>query len=194
MSNMMQATSGGTSVELARRPSAAWSPTTRSRPIVMNFDSRAACRTASMNFRRRFSTRAASKPIVAQVDSAAPAPRYWLATGATRSSSRQADRSDRSASSRFTKKCRRLLEQEGVTYTLISSGGIKGKNNDFMPLTEECAPRWRSRVAYVDGLFVKALARNRGICAVGRDGSIRPRRNVSPKAALVAGWSTASRR
>ncbi|MCC7371633.1 MAG: S49 family peptidase, partial [Chloroflexi bacterium] len=55
------------------------------------------------------------------------------------------------------------LEAEGVTVTLISAGKYKTEGNPFEPLSEEARGAIQARVDDYYSMFVRAVARGRGV-------------------------------
>lgn len=54
-------------------------------------------------------------------------------------------------------------EEAGVKFTIISAGKFKAEGNDMEPLDDEARDHIQEAVDYHCGLFVKAVARNRGV-------------------------------
>ena len=64
-----------------------------------------------------------------------------------------------------------MLDQEGVTPTLISAGKYKTEGNSFQPLDEEALSFMQSRVDDYYGAFVRGVAKARNVpVAQVRDG------------------------
>lgn len=57
----------------------------------------------------------------------------------------------------------RWLEEQGVTVTLIQYGDRKSDGTDVLPLSKEARTRFQSDIDTMGDLFVKTVARNRGI-------------------------------
>jgi ClpP class serine protease len=55
------------------------------------------------------------------------------------------------------------LAKEGVKVSLISEGKYKTEGNPYEPLSEEARAAIQGRVAEAYDMFVKAVARNRGV-------------------------------
>ena len=59
----------------------------------------------------------------------------------------------------------KAAEMAGVKPTWITYGAYKAEGNDLQPLTEEAQAFWQQRVNDYGEMFVKAVARNRGVSA-----------------------------
>lgn len=57
----------------------------------------------------------------------------------------------------------KMNEKLGITKTMIKSGKFKGEGNDFEPLTEEAFAAMQSIIDNYDDMFIKSMARNRGL-------------------------------
>ena len=65
----------------------------------------------------------------------------------------------------------RALDQDGVTVNLISAGKFKTEGSPYAPLGEEARAAMQGRVNDYYGLFIKAVARQRGVSVADvRDG------------------------
>lgn len=103
------------------------------------------------------------KPIVAQVNATAASAAYWIATAADEvvvtpsgevgSIGVFAAHQDESAKQ----------ERDGVRTTLVSAGRYKIEGNPYEPLSEEARAALQERVNDYYGMFVAAVARNRGV-------------------------------
>jgi signal peptide peptidase SppA len=185
--NMMQATSGGTSVEIAQQAFRTLMADDQVKATVMNFDSPGGMSNGIEEFSQEIFNARGIKPIVAQVDSTAASAALWLASACDEIVCTPGGSVGSVGVFAVHEEMSKALESEGITRTLISSGGIKGTINDFMPLSEEAKAEIASRVAYVDGLFVKALARNRGVAQSAVPDQFGRGEMFSPKAALDRG-------
>jgi signal peptide peptidase SppA len=104
-----------------------------------------------------------SKPIVAVANHLMASAAYWIGTAADElvvtpsgevgSVGVFAAHQDASAA----------LERAGVKTTLISAGKFKTEGNPYEPLTDEARASLQARVDDYYGMFVKAVARNRGV-------------------------------
>lgn len=185
--NMLQATSGGTSVEMAAAAFRTLMADDQVKAVVMNFDSPGGMTNGIEEFSQEIFNARGTKPIVAQVDSLAASAALWLASACDEIVITPGGSVGSVGVFAVHEEMSKALEAEGITRTLISSGGVKGTINDFMPLSDEAKAEIKSRVDYVDGLFVKALSRNRGVTQAAVPEQFGRGEMFSPKAALDRG-------
>jgi signal peptide peptidase SppA len=103
------------------------------------------------------------KPIIAVANTLAASAAYWLAT--------QADQIVVSPSAEvgsigvyaLHEDISKMAEDMGVKVTLIGAGRYKTEGNEFEPLGEEAQAAIQARVDDYYGMFVKAVARGRGV-------------------------------
>lgn len=106
-----------------------------------------------------------SKPIVAVANFLAASAAYWLATAADElvvSPSAEVGSIGVFGAHQDVSKA---LENEGVKVTLVSAGKFKTEGNPYEPLSEEAKASLQARIEEYYGMFVKAVARNRGVKA-----------------------------
>jgi signal peptide peptidase SppA len=128
-----------------------------------------------------------TKPIVAIADTIAASAAYWIASAASEfvvTPSGQvgsigvfAEHEDRSG----------LMTQMGVKRTLISAGRYKVEGNPYEPLSEEAQAAAQERVNEVYDMFVKAVARHRGVGVADVREGFGEGRMVGAKKALESG-------
>lgn len=103
------------------------------------------------------------KPIVAVVNSLAASAAYWIAAQASEivvtPSGQVGSIGVIAIHQDFSKK----LEQEGIKPTLITAGKRKGEGNPFEPLSEEAEANIQKLVDDFFSMFVKDVARGRGV-------------------------------
>lgn len=81
------------------------------------------------------------------------------------------------------------LASDGVVMTLVSAGKYKVEGNPFEPLTEEARAAIQERVDGYYGMFVSAVARNRGVKASDVRGGFGEGRMVGAKEAVSLGMA-----
>jgi len=160
---MMTDTSGGTSTEQFTRQFRAAMADTQVGAIVIDVDSPGGTVSGVEELSAEIYGARGEKPIVAVANSLAASAAYWIATAADElvvtptgevgSIGVLAAHED--ASVRF--------EQQGVKTTLVSAGKYKGEGNSYEPLSEEARGYLQERVNDYYDLFVRAVARNRGV-------------------------------
>lgn len=127
------------------------------------------------------------KPIVAVANSQATSAAYWIASaadsivvtpgGQVGSIGVFAEHEDRSAAA----------ERDGVRTTLVRAGRFKAEDHPSLPFNEDARAAWQHKVDHYYDLFVKAVARGRGVApSAVRDGFGEGRTLVAPDA-LAAG-------
>jgi signal peptide peptidase SppA len=163
MSFFEQMVFGGTSIERTQAIFRGLVADDQIKAIVLNFDSPGGSPNGCDEFALEIFEARGTKPIVAQIDSGCASAAYYLASQADEIVITPGGIVGSVGVYAIHEEMSKLFEQLGVTYTLISSGGVKGKNNDFTPLTEDVRAELEKRVAYTDGLFRKAVARGRSI-------------------------------
>lgn len=80
-----------------------------------------------------------------------------------------------------------LLKKEGVTITLIKAGKYKTENNPFEPLTDEGRAELQKRVDEAYSVFVKDVARGRGVDVSAVKNGYGEGRALTAKDAKAAG-------
>jgi signal peptide peptidase SppA len=130
-----------------------------------------------------------SKPIIAVANSLAASAAYWLAS--------QADQIIVSPSSEvgsigvyaLHEDISKMAEDMGVKVTLISAGQYKTEGNEFEPLSDEARTAIQSRVDDYYGMFVKAVARGRGVSETAVRGGFGEGRVVGAVEAVKLGMA-----
>lgn len=162
--NMMEDISaGGSSVEQLQAQFRGLLADDGIKAIVLNFDSPGGQASGIAEFAAEIFAARGDKPIIAQIDSTAASAAYWLAAAADEVVMTPGGRVGSVGVYSVHEEMSKALEANGVTTTLVSSGGLKGAINDFQPLTEEARAELQKHVDYLDAMFVKALASYRGI-------------------------------
>lgn len=161
----MSEISGGTSAEgFAQAFDAAVADPKVSR-VVIDVDSPGGSVTGVDELSSRIFAARGEKPIVAVANGTAASAAYWIASSADEfvmiPSGRvgsigvygvHTDRSEADA-------------KAGLKRTLIKAGKFKAEGSPFEPLSEEDAAAMQEEVDEVYGMFVEAVARNRGVMA-----------------------------
>jgi signal peptide peptidase SppA len=103
------------------------------------------------------------KPIVAQADAMAASAAYWIGTAADElvvtPSGMVGSIGVISSHTDYSE----ALAKEGVRTTLITAGKYKGEGNPYAPLSDEDRTAMQERIDDYYGMFVKAVARHRGV-------------------------------
>jgi signal peptide peptidase SppA len=160
----MDESSGGVSTERLSGMLAAYMADETVGSILLDIDSPGGTVTGVSELAAQlFAARGQGKPIVALVNGMAASAAYWLASqadeivsipsGLTGSIGVYTAHQDMSAA----------LDKEGVKVTLISAGTHKLEGNPFEPLSDEARAVVQARVDDAYAVFVKDVARGRGV-------------------------------
>lgn len=103
------------------------------------------------------------KSIVAVADSMATSAAYWIASAAEELVVTPGGEVGSIGVYAAHEDLSRLLDAEGVTVSLISAGKYKVEGNPFEPLGEEARAALQGRVDDYYGMFVRAVAKGRGV-------------------------------
>ena len=104
-----------------------------------------------------------SKPIVAVADAEAASAAYWIASAADEISVTPSGMVGSIGVWTMHQDVSRMVDDAGVTISLISAGRYKVEGNPFEPLSEEARAAIQADVDEYYGLFVKAVAKGRGV-------------------------------
>lgn len=131
--------------------------------IVLDVDSPGGSTGGVEEFAQRVQDAGARKPVIAIANPIMASAAYWVGSAATElvvapsamvgSIGVYSAHADLSAA----------LDKEGVKVTLISAGAKKVLGNEFEPLSDEARAQIQKLVDGFYGLFVKAVARGRGV-------------------------------
>lgn len=108
------------------------------------------------------SLRGGDKPIVAQVQGLAASAAYWIASAADEVVATPSSQVGSIGVITVHEEISRLLEEEGVTETIISAGKYKAEGNPFEPLSDEAREYTQEKVDQLYAMFLIAVAQNRG--------------------------------
>lgn len=130
-----------------------------------------------------------TKPIVAIVNTQASSAAYWIASAAdeivaTPSSALGSigvftAHEDKSA----------FFEKEGIATTLISAGDFKVEDSPFAPLSDDARAHLQTMVNDVFAMFVRDVAKGRGVSAKDVRSGFGQGRNVLAKDAVALGMA-----
>ncbi len=82
-----------------------------------------------------------------------------------------------------------MLEQQGVKVSLVSAGKYKVEGSPFGPLTEEAMAYIQERVNDYYGMFIRAVARNRGVAVTDVRSGFGEGRVVGAQKAIQMGMA-----
>lgn len=103
------------------------------------------------------------KPIVAVADGDADSAAYWIASAADEFVAAPSAKVGSIGIFSLHENIAAALEQMGTEVTVISAGKYKSEEMPFGPLTDEARAAVQARVDGYYGMFVAAVARNRGV-------------------------------
>jgi len=106
-----------------------------------------------------------TKPIVAVANGTAASAAYWIATAADELIVTPSGEVGSVGVLAVHEDYSKALETEGIRPTLITAGKFKGEASPYQPLTEEARASIQGRVDEYYGMFVRAVARHRGVAA-----------------------------
>jgi signal peptide peptidase SppA len=103
------------------------------------------------------------KPVVAIANSLAASAAYWIASAASEFHVTPSGEAGSIGVFAEHTDISKWLENEGIKPTLIQAGDFKTEGNQYAPLTDEATAYIQSRVNDYYGMFVKAVAKYRGV-------------------------------
>lgn len=129
------------------------------------------------------------KPIVAVADSMAASAAYWIASAADEIVVTPGGEVGSIGVFAAHEDISRHLDAEGVGVTLISAGKYKVEGSPFEPLGEEARAAMQSRVNDYYSLFVRAVAKGRGVSVDDVRGGFGEGRVVGAQQAVKFGMA-----
>jgi len=113
----------------------------------------------------------AQKKIVAVANGMAASAAYWLACCATELVVTPSGQVGSIGVFAAHEDMSKALEQEGVKVSLVSAGKFKTEGNPYEPLSDEARAALQAKVDEFYGMFVKSVAKGRGVSQASvRDG------------------------
>lgn len=185
--NLMSAFSGGTSAEQLGATIDALAADKSVRAIVLNVDSPGGSVFGIAELGDKIHAAKADKKIVAVANATAASAAYWIASQASElvvTTSGQvgsigviAAHTDESAAD----------EKNGIKTTIISAGKYKAEG--YLPLTDDARAAMQANVDKMYGMFVRAVARGRGVTENRVDSDFGQGRMLLAKDAVAAGMA-----
>lgn len=131
------------------------------------------------------------KPIVAVADSMAASAAYWIASSADEIVVSPSAEVGSIGVFSLHIDVSKALEMDGIKPTFIQAGKFKTEGSSFEPLSDEARAYEQSRVDDYYGMFVRAVARGRGVSVEKvRSADFGEGRMVGAKRAVAAGMAT----
>lgn len=161
--NLMSAMSGGTSTEaLARQVrEAAADPAVSA--IVLNFDTPGGTVSGTPEAHAAILEARSVKPIVGFANSMSASAGYWLMSAASEIVSTPSGQVGSIGVIFMHQDVSAAAEAEGVKTTIIKAGKYKADGNRFEPLSDEARSDIQSKVDAAYSMFVKDVAKGRGV-------------------------------
>lgn len=161
--NMMLESSGATSVERfgAAFRGALNDPSISG--IVIDIDSPGGAVTGVDELAAEIFNARGQKPISAIASPMAASAAYWIGTAADNLSVTPTGEVGSIGVFAAHRDISGMMEKDGIKTTLISAGKYKTEGNPYEPLTDEARASIQDRVSDYYGMFVDAVARNRGV-------------------------------
>ncbi len=129
------------------------------------------------------------KPIVAVADHLAASAAYWIGTAADELLVTPSGEVGSIGVFAAHEDWSRAYDNAGVTVNLISAGKFKTEGNPYQPLGEEARAAIQARVDEYYDMFVKAVARNRGVKVSDVRGGFGEGRVVGAREAVASGMA-----
>ena len=129
------------------------------------------------------------KPIIAVANHMAASAAYWIASAADELVVTPSGEVGAIGVFAVHEDDSEMNAKEGVKITMISEGKYKTEGNPYEPLSEEARAAIQERVSEVYDMFVKAIARNRGVKPADVRDGFGEGRTVSAKNAVQLGMA-----
>jgi signal peptide peptidase SppA len=105
------------------------------------------------------------KPIVAFANPMAASAAYWIASAASKIVMLPSGEIGSIGTFSIHQDLSHALRQEGVTTTIIKAGKYKTEGNPYEPLSEDARANRQERVNALNEIFIRAVAKGRGVTA-----------------------------
>lgn len=161
--NLMSEVSGATSAEAFGRAFTAAMNDQRIGAVVIDTDSPGGSVAGVDELSRLIYDARGTKPIVAVANHLMASAAYWIGTAADELVMTPSAEVGSVGVFAAHEDVSAAQEKAGVRVTLVSAGEFKTQGNPYEPLTEEALATIQARVDDYYGMFVKAVARNRGV-------------------------------
>jgi signal peptide peptidase SppA len=153
---------GGTSIEKLTAQFRQAVDDTNCKAIVLEVDSPGGGVAGVMELASEIYNARAQKPITAVVNCMACSAAYWLASAATEIVCSPSGQAGSIGVYMIHQDASEAYAKEGIKNTIIKAGKYKTEGNPYEPLSDEARAALLSNVEDYYGMFVKAVAQNRG--------------------------------
>ena len=113
-----------------------------------------------------YSYRGHAKPIIAVVTGMMASAAYWIGSAATEIIASEDSLIGSIGVIVVHTEYSKMLEEQGIKPTILTSGKYKGEGNPYEPLTVEAKDDWQSKIDQYYLAFAKSVARHRGVSVV----------------------------
>lgn len=181
---------GGTSIDGLREAFRAALGDPNVRAVVLDIDSPGGTVAGMTEFAAEVrAARGGSKPIVAVANTLAASAAYWLACQADELVVTPSGWVGSVGVYAVHQEVSRLLDEMGVTTTIISAGPHKTEGNEFVPLTDEARADIQGRVDEAYSQFLADVAAGRRVPVADVEANFGGGRVLVAKAAVKAGMA-----
>lgn len=186
---MLSDFSGGTSIEEFRREFRALLHDPSVAAIVLDVDSPGGAVPGVEEMAAELYRARGVKPISAVADTLCASAAYWLASAADELVVSPSAEVGSIGVFGAHEDWSRWYDQAGITTTLISAGRFKTEGNPFEPLSDEARAAFQKRVDESYDMFVRAVARGRGVPVATVRGGFGEGRLVGAREAVQLGMA-----
>jgi capsid assembly protease len=161
--SLMGAISGGTSTEALTKQiqQAASDPSISS--IILNFDTPGGAVSGTPEAFAAIMEARAQKPVIGFANALAASAGYWLISACSEIVSTPSGMVGSIGVLMMHEDVSAAAEKDGVKVTFITAGKYKAEGNQFEPLSDEARANLQSKVDAAYSMFVKDIAKGRGI-------------------------------
>lgn len=163
--SLMGAMSGGTSTENLTKQIRDAAADSSVSAIVLNMDTPGGAVSGTPEAFAAILDARSAKPVVASVNAMAASAGLWLASAAGEISITPSGMIGSLGVISMHKDLSVAAENEGVKVTYITAGKFKAEGNSFEPLSDEARAEMQSKVDAAYAMFVRDVAKGRGISA-----------------------------
>lgn len=161
--NLMSAMSGGTSTEMFGEAFNEQVNDPQVRAIVIDIDSPGGSTYGVAELAAQILAARSQKPILAVANSVAASAAYWLGSAAGRFYSTEGGLVGSIGVYMMHVDASKWAENEGLNVRMISAGKNKTRGNEWEPLSEEDVSHFQMLVDYSYTMFIRDVARGRGV-------------------------------
>ena len=185
--SMLEQQSGGTSTEKFGKVFDAVLANDEIRAIILQIDSPGGAVAGTAELADRIFQARGQKRVVAIADSLAASAAYWIGSSASEFWATPTADVGSIGVIALHEDVSKAADEAGVKYTIVKAGKFKGEGNPYETLSAEAQAAMQSRVDELYGMFVKSVARGRGVSVDDVRGGFGQGRALGADAAKAAG-------